>query len=101
MNKIELRVHMKKQRDKIKTEFINEASATIANKFMTEFGHLDSFVIYYEIDNEVKTSELINTLILNKKSVYLPIYKKDFEGFGLCDNLNKMIAKKNGLREPI
>lgn len=101
MNKIDVRTNMKKKRQDIKSDFIINASITIANKFMNEFGHLNSFAIYCEIDNEVRTSELIKTLILNKKSVYLPVYRKDFIGFGLCNNLDKVVTKKNGFREPV
>jgi 5-formyltetrahydrofolate cyclo-ligase len=91
---------MKKMRNLFGDEFINKASIIINHRFLSEYQHLNSFAIYYEINNEVKTSGLIKQLLLDKKMVYLPIYRKDMVGFGLCTNLEGLITTKMGLKEP-
>lgn len=100
MNKAEIRSYMKVKRLNINTEFIHKASAIINNKFMREFSNFDSFAIYWEINGEVKTSDLINILLQKGKTIYSPVYKKNSIGFGLYNESNVLI-KKNGAKEPV
>lgn len=96
-----MRSHMKIKRKENSEQFINNASAIIRDKFLSEFGHYKSFAIYWEINSEVKTSELINHLIQLGKTVYLPIYRKDSIGFGLYNGLEEAITNKKGAKEPM
>ena len=101
MNKVDIRSQMKIKRKETSEQFINNASAIIRDKFLSEFGHFESFATYWEINSEVKTSELINLLIHLGKTVYLPIYRKDSMGFGLYNGLKEAITNKMGAKEPM
>jgi 5-formyltetrahydrofolate cyclo-ligase len=100
MNKEEIRSYMKVKRQNISSEFINMASTIINTKFMSEFSNFESYAIYWEINGEVKTSDLINILLQKGKTIYLPVYKKNSMGFGYYNESNVLI-KKNGAREPV
>jgi len=84
---------MKEKRQRLDSEFINNASAIIGDKFLNEFGNYESFAIYWEINGEDKTSDLIDILLQRRKTIYLPIYRKSSIGFGLYDRSNVVIKK--------
>jgi 5-formyltetrahydrofolate cyclo-ligase len=72
MNKAALRKTMKERRSALSASFVEEASETIAEKFYAEFESAKRVLLYFDINNEVKTEKLALRLMNNGVTVYLP-----------------------------
>jgi len=76
-------------------------SDVIAEKFLNEFGNLDSYLLYSSFKSEVETPKLIDTLYGMKKTVYLPIVCGEELKIGSFDGANSLSCGAFGIQEPV
>lgn len=92
MNKETIRNEIKLLRSNYDVETLNKYSEIISNKFYEEYSHLNTFLMYYPVNNEVNIIKLINKLYSESKEVYLPTVKNKsivFKKFNGIENLQQ------------
>ena len=101
MNKNIIRNKIKQIRNDYKSIELNAASECICNRFYAKYSYLDTFLLYYPVNNEVNTLPLINKLYNEGKSIYLPIVSGKNINFHLFTGVESMVLGKFGIYEPM
>lgn len=101
MNKIEVRKSILKVRRSLESNFIVESSSKIIDMFIKTFSDYNSFLLYYDFKNEVRTNVLIEQLLAMGKEVYLPILQNSCE-LAVGRYRSETVLKRNqyGIMEP-
>jgi 5-formyltetrahydrofolate cyclo-ligase len=99
--KKEIRELVTEKRKYLDESFVENASNKIVNRFIKMDINYESCLLYYSINSEVRTYNLIEKLISQCKRVYLPIYKKQIKGIGLCPNTDKLERGVYGIKQPL
>ena len=99
--KSHLRAQIRHARKNLESGQVSERSARIAERLLTLDLLLekDSFMIYSDFDNEVKTDHIYSVLRDMSKTVYLPAVKGD--DIRICPVTEKMRANRFGILEPV
>ena len=102
MHKCELRSLMRQRKRQFTQQQLCELSLSIVDRLRTMLNSTDTIVAYYSLDDEVDTHDLIDELLADGKTVYLPRVVSDDEMVLCCytgaDSLSKGAF---GIMEPV
>jgi len=100
MTKNDLRMQMLKKRKGLGPEDVNILGDKIKIKFIEMFGGYDTYFIYSNVNNEVKTIDLIKYLLNRGKEIFLPVYSDKNIGVGKLEHLHSLKSGKFGTHQP-
>ena len=102
MHKIELRSLMRQRKRQFTQQQLCELSLPIIDHLRSLLSDADTIVAYYSLDDEVDTHELIDELLADGKTIYLPRVISD-EEMVLCryTGTNSLSKGAFGIMEPI
>lgn len=96
-----LRKKILEMRNSLTKREIEEKSERICVEFLRIFEGMNKFLLYYSVNNEVRTKMVIDTLSNNGKKVYLPKYIDGSFSVGLYEGEERLKRGKFGVMEPI
>ncbi len=96
-----LRKRILEMRNSLTKREVEEKSERICVEFLRMFEGMNRFLLYYSVNNEVRTKLIIDTLSNNGKKIYLPKYIDGTFHAGLYEGEERLMRSKFGVMEPI
>ena len=100
MSKNILRREIKEIRDSLTDSEIDRMSSIITEKFLEKYSHLNVFLLYYPLGNEVNTISLISKLNCLNKEIYLPVINGLNMEFRKFSSFFELRVDRYGILEP-
>ena len=103
MEKVELRKYYLEKRKKLTTDFVNEKSLLIQEKFLNsvEYKNSENICCYIAFRNEVKTDVIIRKALQDGKKVYVPkIFANNIMEFFQIDSETEFLKNEFNIKEP-
>lgn len=101
MDKSIIRDEIYRLRSLLSGDDILSKSHAVCEAFYNKYFHLDCFLLYYSIRNEVNTVPLIERLYKENKRVYLPVVRNKDMIFKRFCGFDNMAAGAFGIPEPL
>lgn len=101
MNKKEIRSRIKALRESYNKDELFLKSEKICNEFFRLYSHMDIFLFYYPLNNEVNILPLIERLYKAGKEIYLPCVQGREMEFRRFSGFDKLAEGAYGIYEPV
>ncbi|MEF3254184.1 MAG: 5-formyltetrahydrofolate cyclo-ligase [Deferribacterales bacterium] len=100
MDKDQIRRCMLDKRRMLDIEYVNNCSNKVKDYFIDLFEMKEKFLLYVDINKEIRTKDIIDYLYKKGKEVYLPKYNGESFDAVLYEGEKKMIKGNYGIMEP-